>query len=435
MLRFLLKNISIIACLLFVLAEVPLANSTSCTPPPSGLVSWWKGESNALDSVSGNNGTLQGGVTFAAGEAGQAFSFNGSNSYVLVADAPALRLTNELTVEFWVKRQQLVPDYILNKGGDWSGNALNYGVAFAAPSDNSRFSFLFAGGIRESVSVTDFNWHHCAVTARNGDADAIFYVDGMQQPVVVRVGTPTINLYPSTQPLRIGAEIDAIATYFSADLIDELGIYKRVLSAAEIQAIYNAGSAGKCTPTSVVPVIASFSPSSASPGSSITITGVNFSPVPANNTVYFGAVKAAVTAASPTSLIVTVPSGATYAPITVTVNGLTAWANAPFLPTYSGTGTITSGSLAPRVDLADGSGPVRTAIADLDGDGKPDIISLNTYDGTIWIYRNISTNGSLAAASFAPPVILSVGGASDDHYALAVGDLDGDGRLDIVTVP
>jgi hypothetical protein len=125
MLRFLLKYISIIACLSFVLAEVPLANSTSCTPPPSGLVSWWKGESNALDSVSGNNGTLQGGVIFAAGEVGQAFSFNGSNSYVQVPDSSSLRLTNELTVEFWVKRQQLADDYIINKGGDWSGGVLN----------------------------------------------------------------------------------------------------------------------------------------------------------------------------------------------------------------------------------------------------------------------------------------------------------------------
>src|SRR5258706_1025271 len=46
-----------------------------CAPQPS---SWWPGDGNATDLVAGNNGTLVGGVTFAQGEVGQAFSFNGS---------------------------------------------------------------------------------------------------------------------------------------------------------------------------------------------------------------------------------------------------------------------------------------------------------------------------------------------------------------------
>ncbi|MFC1865049.1 LamG-like jellyroll fold domain-containing protein [Chloroflexota bacterium] len=36
--------------------------------PPSGLVSWWRGEGNAIDSIDGNNGVLQNGVTFATGQ-------------------------------------------------------------------------------------------------------------------------------------------------------------------------------------------------------------------------------------------------------------------------------------------------------------------------------------------------------------------------------
>jgi hypothetical protein len=34
---------------------------------PAGLVSWWKANGNADDSAGTNNGTIQGGVTFAAG--------------------------------------------------------------------------------------------------------------------------------------------------------------------------------------------------------------------------------------------------------------------------------------------------------------------------------------------------------------------------------
>ena len=53
----------------------------------------------------------------------------------------------------------------------------------------------------------------------------------------------------------------------------------------------------------------------------VTITGTNFNTTPANNVVYFGATKATVSASTASSLTVTVPTGATYAPITVLNTG------------------------------------------------------------------------------------------------------------------
>src|SRR5687767_6882265 len=73
------------------------------------------------------------------------------------------------------------------------------------------------------------------------------------------------------------------------------------------------------------PTISSFSPASGPVGTSVTITGTNFSATPANNIVYFGPVRATVTNASAGSLTVTAPPGANFQPITVTVNGLTAY--------------------------------------------------------------------------------------------------------------
>jgi hypothetical protein len=220
-------------------------------PLPPGLVSWWRGEGNALDQVGGNNGVLLNGVGFDAGAVGQAFRFNGTDSYVEVPDSPALRLTNQVTIEFWVKRQDLQKeDYIINKGGDYTRGALNYGVTITQPQWGSKLAFTFAGGARHSLSITDLNWHHCAVTARNGDVDPSFYVDGVQQPVTLRQGASTINLYASTAALDIGAQVDPASgwLFYSEALVDELSIYNRVLALAEIQAIYNAGSAGKRRP-------------------------------------------------------------------------------------------------------------------------------------------------------------------------------------------
>ena len=120
-----------------------------------------------------------------------------------------------------------------------------------------------------------------------------------------------------------------------------------------------------------VPTIQTFSPISGPVGTTVTITGTNFSITPANNIVYFGATKATVTAATATQLTVTVPTGATYQPITVTVNGLTAYSNAPFIVTFTaaGGGGIDVNSFATEVDFTTGTSPYLASIGDIDGDG------------------------------------------------------------------
>jgi uncharacterized protein (DUF2141 family) len=237
-------------------------------------------------------------------------------------------------------------------------------------------------------------------------------------------------------------------------LIDELSIYNRALSATEIAAIYNAGSAGKCAgvhiapfitsqPTNLggsplesdallpaVPVITSFSPQAGALGVSVTVVGTNFSPVAANDIVYFGAVKAVVSFASPTNLVMSVPSGATYAPITVTVNGLTASASGFFLPTFTSGGTLSSSSFAARVDLPVAGSPSSVAIGDLDGDGRPEIVVADSGGNAVSVLQNQSSPGLLTTNSFGTPVNFAVGPTS---FHVALADMDGDGRLDVVT--
>jgi streptogramin lyase len=61
-----------------------------------GTVSWWKADGNAIDSVGNNNGTLNGGVSFAAGVTGragdQAFNFDGSNSAISIPASSSLNV-------------------------------------------------------------------------------------------------------------------------------------------------------------------------------------------------------------------------------------------------------------------------------------------------------------------------------------------------------
>ncbi len=181
-------------------------------------------------------------------------------------------------------------------------------------------------------------------------------------------------------------------------------------------------------------LVTSFSPASASPGSTITIAGMGFNTTPANNIVFFGATRATVTAATATSVTVTVPVGATYAPITIlnTGNGLAAYSLVNFTPTYSPPKTaITATDFLPKQDFTTGSSPYSVAIGDLDGDGKPDLAIVNSNSATVSVYRNTSTSGSIGSGSFAAKVDFTTG---NSPFSVAIGDLDGDGKPDLAVV-
>jgi len=96
----------------------------------------------------------------------------------------------------------------------------------------------------------------------------------------------------------------------------------------------------------------------------------------------------------------------------------------------SSPGNLTTSSFAPRVDVAVASQPDSVAVSDLDGDGKPDII-VASFCNTLSILRNISTRGLLTSNSFAAPVTLQTPGIPSQVVAR---DIDGDGKVDLVTV-
>jgi ribosomal protein L21E len=88
------------------------------------------------------------------------------------------------------------------------------------------------------------------------------------------------------------------------------------------------------TPT-LAPTITGFTPAQAVVGTSVTITGTNFSTTSGLNTVKFNGVTATVTSATTTELQTTVPAGATTGKITVEVNNLTATSSTDFTVTLS----------------------------------------------------------------------------------------------------
>jgi hypothetical protein len=174
-----------------------------------------------------------------------------------------------------------------------------------------------------------------------------------------------------------------------------------------------------------VPSIASFAPTSGPIGSTVTITGTNFNTTAvANNVVYFGPVKATVSAATATTLTVTVPVGTNYQPISVlnTVSGLKAQSRLPFNVTFSSGLSISAMSFGAKVDSATGTRPTGLTVGDLDNNGKPDLVIEHSVTPEIRVFRNNSTGNSI---SFSSHVALTLPAGATD---VAVNDFDGDGK-------
>ncbi len=182
------------------------------------------------------------------------------------------------------------------------------------------------------------------------------------------------------------------------------------------------------------PTITSFSPVAAKVGSVVTITGTNFNTIPANNTVFFGAVKATVLSATTTTLTVKVPAFATYKPITVATSGRVTTSSLYFDLKFDGAPpTFLSSSFGPPVNVTlppySGGSTGYTGdveVADMDDDGKPELIAANQSPSKYYIYKN---NSQLGNISFSPlfdvPTIINYG-------RLTTGDINGDGKPDII---
>jgi len=224
--------------------EIDALASQECVAPPDNLVSWWPGDGNAEDFVGDNDGVNS--ATFVPGMVGDAFTISGSGAdYVRVSNDPSLE-PETVTVDAWVRANGPVAAnrYIVAKGAHGC-TAASYalytrggGLYFYV--FNPSYGYKLSPGV--GSSIWNGSWHHVA-----GTYDGSYlrlYVDGAE----VGNGTPTTipigyGLSPDND-LLIG-KYGGCSLHFKGD-IDEVEIFNRALLQSEIQAIYNAGSAGKC---------------------------------------------------------------------------------------------------------------------------------------------------------------------------------------------
>ncbi len=221
-----------------------------CTPAPTGMTHWWKANGTTNDAIGSATATAQNGAGFAAGQVGQAFSFDGINdNYSIPHTAGDNYGTGDFSYDAWIR--------ITGGSGTLrmvyeSGYNLNSIAQLYIQNDDSAFfGVRDSDGDAASSSSSPLaldQWHHLA-GVRSGTTVTL-YVNGVAQTAGTNALLGNVNLACTTG--FIGATNTTSPCPASAGegffigQIDEVETFNRALTAPEVANIFNAGTAGKC---------------------------------------------------------------------------------------------------------------------------------------------------------------------------------------------
>lgn len=209
---------------------------------PGSCQGLWHLNGNSTDSSgNGNNGTDTA-VTYslANGKFSQGAGFNGSSSKIVITDAASLKPTGNFTINGWIKTSTAI-------GSLFCSISANTAIAgFYTRIENSGKLDIVIGkntGTTANVdykelignkSLTDGIWHNFQFVY-NG-SNIYIYVDGNLDNSVANTINPA---YAATNYPRIGCQNNTgTDTVFLTGNLDELALYSRAWTAAEIRKYY-----------------------------------------------------------------------------------------------------------------------------------------------------------------------------------------------------
>ncbi len=225
---------------------------SGCLPPYAGLVDWWAADGDTADAAGYNPGYLENGASYASGKVGQAFNFSGAGQRMRVVNTPTLILRNNLTVMAWFKVNLLgvgghAKLFTKRTGifGPFEVDVYNNGTDLTVSPMGSTTGTSWNVNLTTNPTATTGTWHHAAFVM-NGDNLFSFYLDGQLK------GTKQLSAPLMDHPIGdLILGIDNGGSFPLYGAMDEVMIFNRALTAGEIDALYQADSAGVCVPLNI----------------------------------------------------------------------------------------------------------------------------------------------------------------------------------------
>lgn len=193
----------------------------------TGLISYYKLDSNSKDYYNSNNGTDTS-VSYITGKISNAGSYNGTTSKTVIGNPIDLQISSG-TISCWIKTTNPGASYrhIFGKPNAYS--------MFLVDGIFGIYSWAGASGFKTTgVDLRDGNWHHIAFVFESGTSLNYLYVDGVLKLTTSMTISNQATNFEIGESTPNNQKINA--------LIDEGSVYNAKLTLAQIQLIYNSGN-------------------------------------------------------------------------------------------------------------------------------------------------------------------------------------------------
>jgi len=219
-------------------------------PGKTNLISWWRLEENggtAVDAHGDNDlAETSGTIPAVTGKVNNGRDFErGDTEYLEIADNASLSFADEgFTIGFWAKIESTDATYTAGALGKYNASLNKRGYLILVPNGTTKFAFYV------SSDGTTENTHYAQSTSNVGTG-AWAFVIGWHDPdankiyISVNNDTPVEaahsgGCFKSNVPFRLGQFNDD--THHFDGILDEVFIYRRVLTADERAWLYNSGN-------------------------------------------------------------------------------------------------------------------------------------------------------------------------------------------------
>lgn len=220
-----------------------IASSGAASTLNNNLYASYNAESNVNDSFGSNNGTAIGGLTYVTGINGDAFQFNGTNSYVSIPNSSnQWNFANDFSISLWVNYNTTAASAEVFVSNTKLGGSFNSGYALYTYDDKIRLDL--GGQSYQNTFLVPFiptinTWYHVVVT-RKRSTETKIYINGTLQSGSYFYNNPTADqTYQTGQEMNLGA-------YYSTSLLlsnikmDAVNFWSKELTSTEVTELYTA---------------------------------------------------------------------------------------------------------------------------------------------------------------------------------------------------